>query len=96
MSLQIDPLDVIGSDNYGAKGVPHDTWTRMRNESPVHWCEPEGYQNFWAITKHADIMEISGQPDVFSNANGIVVMTDEQTRSRELGGSPLAQMRTII
>jgi cytochrome P450 len=96
VSLEIDPLDVIGSHAYGSKGVPHDTWTRLRSESPVHWCDVPGYENFWAITKHADIMDISGRPEVFSNRPGIVVMTDEQRRSRENADSPLAKMRTII
>ena len=96
MSLEIDPLDVIGSANYGSKGVPHDTWTRMRRESPVHRCEPEGYEHFWAITKHADIMDISGKPELFANRHGIVVMTEEQKRTRTMENSPLGQMRTII
>lgn len=96
MSLVIDPLDLIAADHYGSQGVPHDVWTRLRKESPVHRCEPEGYQDFWAITKHADIMEISGKPDIYSNRPGIVVLTDEQRESRSSGESALAQMRTII
>lgn len=96
MSLEFDPLDLIGSDRYGSRGVPHDVWTRLRSESPVHWCEPLGHQSFWAVTKHADIMEISGKPDIYSNGDGITILTDQQLADRDRGDSPLAQMRTII
>ena len=39
MSSLIDPYDLIAPKRYGTKGVPHDTWTLLRNESPVHRCE---------------------------------------------------------
>ncbi len=92
----IDPLDLIAPDRYGRSGAPHAVWTRLRRESPVHWCEPPGFESFWAITKHADIMEIASQPDVFSNALGIVVLNDEQIAANAQGDSPLQAMRTII
>ena len=34
---------------------------------------PTGYEPFWAITKHADILEISKQPLRFSSAQGITL-----------------------
>ncbi len=92
----IDPLDLIAPDRYGLAGAPHDVWAAMRRDAPVLWCEPTGFEHFWAITKHADIMEVSGQPDVFSNAHGIVVLNDEQVEANFRGDSPLASMRTII
>ena len=33
MSSLIDPYDLIAPKQYGTKGVPHDTWTLLRNES---------------------------------------------------------------
>jgi cytochrome P450 len=78
------------------RGYPHDVWTRLRHESPVHRCEPPGYGAFWAITKHADICDISKRPDVFENARGIVVLDQEQARSREVDQSGFAGMKTII
>ena len=85
---------------YGDKGVPHDLWTKLRNEDPLFWYAQPGHTPFWAVTKHADIMEISAQPDIFSNeAGGIVVLNDEQIKSYlETGGSgtQLGEMRTII
>jgi cytochrome P450 len=87
--------DLIDPICYAKQGVPHDVWTRLRNESPIHFCEPTGFEPFWAITKHADICEISKQPDRFLNSRGIVVMNDEQVKIRA-SGEGLAAMRTII
>ena len=50
---------------------PHELFTRLRAESPVHRCEPPGFEPFWAITKYADIFEISTSPDRFASGPGI-------------------------
>ncbi len=88
-------LDLIDPRSYAKQGVPHDIWTRLRRESPIHRCEPSGYESFWAITKHADICEISKQPDRFLNGRGIIVMNDDQVKIRA-SGQGIAAMRTII
>ena len=91
--------DLIDASAYGHNGVPHELWTELREESPVHWYAQPGHTPFWAITKHDDIMEVSSQPDIFSSeAGGIIVLNDDQINSLIEGGSgsPLAQMRTII
>ena len=63
----------------------------------MHWCEVDGHQSFWAITKHADIVDISGRPNEFSNAaDGIVILNPEQVRGRQDTSNPLATFRTII
>ncbi|MCB0994862.1 MAG: cytochrome P450 [Acidimicrobiales bacterium] len=94
--IDIDPLDLISPERYGQNGPPHDVWTRLRIEDPVHWCEPEGFENFWAVTKHAHIMEVASQPEVFCNSEGIVVLNDEQVAAMERDDNPLRDMRTII
>ncbi len=98
MSSLIDPYDLIAPPNYGETGVPHDAWTKLRNEAPVYRCEYDGeYHDFWAITKHADIMDISGKPHVFSNSDGITILAREQQEALDnRASSPLGQMRTII
>ena len=91
--------DLINASAYGQNGVPHELWTHLRKESPVYWYAQRGHTPFWAITKHEDIMEISSQPDIFSNeAGGIIVLNEAQIQSYIEGGSgsPLAQMKTII
>ncbi len=87
--------ELVDPTHYARQGPPHATWTRLRRESPVHWCEPTGFESFWAITRHADICDVSRRPDTFLNAPGILVMSDEQKRQNE-NGSPIGAMRTII
>jgi cytochrome P450 len=45
----------------------------LRAEAPVARFSPPGYEPFWAITKHADIVQVSKQPLRFSNAPGIML-----------------------
>ncbi len=69
----IDPLELVDPARYARKGYPHAVWTRLRAEAPVAYIAPAGYQPFWAITKHADIVHISTQPLRFSSAQGITL-----------------------
>jgi cytochrome P450 len=92
----VDPLDLIAPDRYGRFGAPHPSWSVLRHESPVHWCEPPGYESFWAVTRHADIMDIASKPEIFSNAHGIVLLNDQQIAAQAYGDNPLGNMKTII
>jgi cholest-4-en-3-one 26-monooxygenase len=69
----IDPLDLVEPDRFAAHGYPDAVWTRLRRESPVVYLEPPGFESFWAITKHADIVEIAAQPERFSSSQGLVL-----------------------
>ena len=91
-----DGTNLISSRSYAKDGVPHDVWTRLRAESPVHRCEPKGFVPFWAITKHADICEISKQPDVFSSAEGIAVARQAEEEALRGQSDGLGAMRVLI
>ncbi|EHB56337.1 Linalool 8-monooxygenase [Mycolicibacterium rhodesiae JS60] len=45
----------------------HESLAHLRANAPVSWVETEAYRPFWAITKHADIMDIERQNDLFTN-----------------------------
>ncbi|MEZ5144647.1 MAG: cytochrome P450 [Acidimicrobiales bacterium] len=75
-SAPLDDLDVITARFYGERGYPHEEWTRLRAESPIHRFQPEGYRPFYAITKHADITEISRQPARFKSAGRFILFPD--------------------
>jgi cytochrome P450 len=72
-STPLDQLDVISAKTYGEIGYPHEAWTRLRRESPLTFMRPEGYRPFWAVTKHADITEVSTQPDKFRSAGRFIL-----------------------
>jgi len=75
-SIPLDQLDVISARHYGESGYPHAEWARLRRESPVHFMRPPGYQPFWAVTKHADITEVSKQPEVFRSAGRFILFPE--------------------
>ncbi|HLW69891.1 MAG TPA: cytochrome P450 [Candidatus Binataceae bacterium] len=65
--MTLDEVDLKNPDLYLA-GVPHELFTRLRRDDPVHWNpEPDG-RGFWSITKYDDIVAISKNPAVFSSA----------------------------
>ncbi len=40
----------------------------LRAESPVHLVESEEFYPFWVLTRHADVMAVETQPELFVNA----------------------------
>ena len=92
MSLT-DGLELISSEAYGESGPPHASWSDLRRESPVHWCDPEGWPPFWAVTRHAHICEISKNPQTYLSYPGITHQPDQIEINREEG---IGAMRTII
>jgi cholest-4-en-3-one 26-monooxygenase len=73
MIADVDVLELVDPARFARAGYPHDTWTRLRAEAPVAYFSPPGLDPFWAITKHADIVESSKQPLKFSSAQGIML-----------------------
>ena len=58
---------IVSPDIYAQPEALDAAFARLRAEDPVAWCEPENFRPFWAVTKHADIMEISRQNKLFTN-----------------------------
>ena len=52
---------------YADENRLHEALAHLRAHAPVSWVEVEGYKPFWAITKHADVMDIERQNDLFTN-----------------------------
>ena len=94
MSLT-DGRELISNHAYAREGVPHELWTRLRAEAPVLRCRPTGFDPFWAITRHADICEISTQPDKFSSVPGIALIHESQRALLE-ENQGFGAMRQII
>ena len=74
----------------------HEALAHCRTHAPVCWVDVEGYRPFWAITKHADIMEIERQNDLFTNyPRPLLAITDADDallRDMEAG----VGLRTLI
>jgi cytochrome P450 len=76
-------FNIIDPDDYAAHGYPHHIWTRLRKEDPVHWWDRTGGLPFWAVTRHADLTEVSKRPDVFISAPRITISNEPETPEME-------------
>ena len=73
--IQTD-FNIVHPVHFAERGYPHDVWTRLRREAPVYWWKQDpasGGGDFWVITKHADITELSTQPEKFVSGEGLVI-----------------------
>ena len=57
----------------------HSALTHLRADAPVSWVDHPPYRPFWAITKHADIMEIERNNILWINAPRIELLTAKLT-----------------
>ena len=77
-----------------ADGPPHALFARLRAEAPVHWHSESNGPGFWALTKHADVLQVSRDAATFSSARGGYMVQDmdplavAQSRLMLLGMDP--------
>ncbi|MFI6904703.1 cytochrome P450 [Nonomuraea sp. NPDC050394] len=96
MTLTEAGLTLADPSAYADEARLHRALGLLRRDDPVHWVEAEGYHPFWAVTRHADIMEIERNHPVFRNAPRPVLAKAEtdarMARSRAEGTA----LRTLI
>jgi cholest-4-en-3-one 26-monooxygenase len=77
--LDLDRID-LGDLELWDDGPPHDLFTRLRNEAPVHWSPLEAYPHeagFWSLTRAEDLRTASLDWETFSSyVGGIMVLDD--------------------
>ncbi|MBJ7340462.1 cytochrome P450 [Mycolicibacterium sp.] len=63
----IDPATKVLADPtaYADEERLHAALTELRANNPVAWVDNRPYRPFWAITKHADIMDIERDNELF-------------------------------
>jgi cytochrome P450 len=91
-SSDIESFNLVDPADYAAHGYPHHIWTRLRKEDPVHWWDKTGGRPFWAITKHADITELSKLPEIFESAPRLVISHEPEPPRNDLFPPTLIQL----
>ncbi|HXC54244.1 MAG TPA: cytochrome P450 [Rhizomicrobium sp.] len=88
---------------YGDEVELHRVLADLRRTDPVHWTQPEGFRPYWALTKHADILEIEKLNDQFHNEPRSVLMNQEaEAGFAAMWGGPdpktgrVSPLRTLI
>jgi hypothetical protein len=77
---------------YADEARLNEALTLLRRKAPVHLVRAPGFEPFWAITRHGDIMEIERQNSLFLNAPRPLlapVEMDAIAKQREAEGTAL-------
>jgi cholest-4-en-3-one 26-monooxygenase len=75
--LTLETLDIINPDLYVQRGYPHEEWALLRRKAPVFYYERPEIHSFWAVTRHADIITVSRQPDLFRSSQFLFITVNE-------------------
>jgi len=59
-------IDLLSPESF-AHGQPHDQFTWLRANDPVHWHPEPGADGFWAITRYSDVKAVGRDPATFSS-----------------------------
>ena len=68
-----------------------EAFRQIRATAPLAKAELDGFEPFWVVTRHADILEVERQNELFHNGDRSTVLTtieaDQKVRAM-MGGSP--------
>ena len=81
--------DLSSHDSF-VNGAPHNTFARLRRDDPMHWTDYAQGENYWSVTRHADILELNRQTDLLSSARGIRI--EDQTYEEYLARRTFQEM----
>jgi cytochrome P450 len=76
---------------YADEPTLHAALAHLRANAPVSWVEVPDYRPFWAITKHADVLDIERNNQLFTNWPRPVLTTTEGDELQAAAG-----VRTLI
>ncbi|MEU9833046.1 cytochrome P450 [Streptosporangium sp. NPDC048047] len=78
-------INLVDQDLYAREGAPHDQFAWLRANDPVHrhgGGDP-GWPDFWAVTRHADVVQVSRRPDLFSSSRKLALFDEMPEEQRE-------------
>ena len=83
--------DVVDPKAYADGKRVDDAFAWLRKNAPLDVAKVEGFDPFWVVTRHADILLAERQNDLFHNGDRSTVLTtieaDQKVRAM-MGGSP--------
>ncbi|MEQ4724870.1 cytochrome P450 [Nonomuraea sp. B19D2] len=74
----------------------HEALALLRRESPVHRVEVPGYTPFWAVTRHADVLEIERDHSLWLSAPRPVLRTADLDAALETRRARGTALRSIV
>ncbi|MGW8376221.1 cytochrome P450 [Streptomyces sp. ODS28] len=83
--LPLSEVDLADHGGFTDPVLPWRMFDTLRREDPVHWQpEPAPNSGFWALTRHADIVNADRDPDTFTSTRftNLEEVDDDQIRIR--------------
>jgi cytochrome P450 len=73
-----------------ADGRIYPAYRWLRANNPLGIAEAEGFDPFWVVTRHADILNVSRQNDLFHSADRptLLITREDEARTRRATGGP--------
>ena len=68
-----DPGLILNPEYWGRNGFPHAAARWLRENDPIRWYESELVDPFWLVTRHADLVEVSRNSQVWSSTERIMI-----------------------
>ena len=91
-------IAVINPASFAQDAPVHDAYRWLRTNNPLGQARLEGVYPFWIVTRHADILEVSRQNELFHSGDMAATFTtiegDEKVKAMT-GGSPHL-LRTLV
>ena len=81
-------VDLYDPDTY-VGAPPHAVLAELRRTQPVYFQEMSGEPGYWAVLKHADVVHVAREPQLFSASEGGVMLEN-------LGPAALDMMRNML
>lgn len=82
-----------------AEGTPLDDLFRtLRASNPLATAQPDDFDPFWVVTRHADIMEVERQHEIFHNGDRTTVVSNQGAiaLSKQLTGGDPNLIRSLV
>ncbi|MXO74334.1 cytochrome P450 [Altererythrobacter aerius] len=82
---------------YADEGEITARYRALRAAGPVHWVEAEPYRPFWALTRHADILEVERDQKTWLSAPRVTLVPAEvEQATLAQFGTRWGPVRTLI
>jgi len=73
--VELSDVDLLDPDMF-REGRHHEAFEVLRREDPVHFHHEPGGPGFWCITRHADLIAVNRDYEVFSSAEHGIMIPD--------------------
>jgi cholest-4-en-3-one 26-monooxygenase len=84
-------IDLLDLDRF-QRLEHHEMFKRLRAEAPVSWHDYPGHRGFWNVVKHADVVAMNRDSDLFSSEIGGTGILDPDEMEGAAGGDPRGVM----